>query len=63
DEVEGSGVEIDTGIESGVGGRLEVTHEVLRVKGSGGGRWVLSSILAYKSLHEYPSTVADRPRE
>ena len=35
DEEEGPGVEIDAGIESGVGGRLEVAHESLRVKGFG----------------------------
>jgi hypothetical protein len=29
DEVEGSGMEIDAGIESGVGRRLEVAHEDL----------------------------------
>jgi hypothetical protein len=31
DEEEGSGVEIDAGIESGVGGRLKVAHEDLGV--------------------------------
>jgi len=29
DEEEGSGVEIDAGIESGISGRLKVTHEDL----------------------------------
>ena len=33
DEEEGSGVQIDAGIESGVGGRLEVAQEDLVVSG------------------------------
>jgi hypothetical protein len=33
DEEEGVGVEIDAGVESGVGGWLEVAHEVLRARG------------------------------
>jgi hypothetical protein len=33
DEEQGPGMQIDAGIESGVGGRLEVTHEDLGVSG------------------------------
>jgi hypothetical protein len=33
DEEEGSGVEIDAGVESGVGGGVEVAHEDLVVSG------------------------------
>src|SRR5262249_55945654 len=42
DEEEGPGVEIDAGIESGVGGRLEGTHEKASGLTCGGGGWVPS---------------------
>src|SRR5262249_32594555 len=60
DEEEGPGVQVDAGIKSGVGGGLEGTHgEGLRVEV----RWRrlgAISIFAHESLHEYPTTAADR---
>ena len=44
DEEQGPGVEIDAGVESDIGGRLEATHEGLRVR-------VMRRKAAGRSLH------------
>src|SRR5262249_29356509 len=57
DEEEGPGVEIDAGIESGVGGRLEGTHEKASGLTCGGGGWVPSpsshmrAFMSIQALH------------
>src|SRR5262245_47097834 len=39
DEEEGPGVQVDAGVESGAGGRLEGTHEKASGERCGGGGW------------------------
>jgi hypothetical protein len=60
DQVQGPGVQVNAGVKSGVGRRLERTHgEGLQVEV----RWRrlgALSIFAYESLHEYPGAAPDR---
>src|SRR5262249_54158435 len=59
-EEQAPGVQVDAGVESGVGGGLEVAHEGLRLGWCEGRRLGAPSIFASESLHEYPNAAADR---
>jgi hypothetical protein len=59
-EEQGPGMEIDAGVESGVGGGLEAAQEGLRLGWCDGRRLGASSIFAGESLHEYPAAAPDR---
>jgi hypothetical protein len=60
-EEQGPGVEIDAGVESGVGGGQEAAHgEGLRLGWCDGRRLGAPSIIAAEGLHEYPGAAADR---